>query len=206
MALMYTPPAFAVDENDAWGVVAEAGAGMFIRQSESGLVSVFAPVTLSDDRRVLRTHIAKANAWWKGIDVDTEVLIIFLAASAYVSPTNYPSRLDGAQHVPTWNYVAAEVRGRATVVADRDWLHDQTGAVTQRFEAGRDPEWHVSETSAEYLEKQYHAIVGIEVQVTSIEGKAKLSQNRLEPDREQVRAALRAGAPADQVVADWMDR
>ena len=203
---MYTPPAFAMDDDEAWGVVSEAGAGMFIRHGDSGLLSVFAPVTVSPDRRTLRTHIAKANAWWKDIDGETDVLIVFLAASAYVSPTNYPSRLEGAQHVPTWNYVAAEVRGRATVTGDRDWLHEQTGAVTQRFEAGRDPEWHVSETSAEYLEKQYHAIVGIEVQVTSIEGKAKLSQNRLEQDREQVRAALRTGSLADQTVADWMDR
>ena len=203
---MYTPPAFAIDENEAWNVVAEAGAGMFVRQSSSGLLSVFAPVTLSEDRTILRTHIAKANSWWKDIEGETDVLIIFLAASAYVSPTNYPSRLEGAQHVPTWNYVAAEVRGRATVLTDRDWLHEQTGAVTNRFESGRDPEWHVSETSADYLEKQYHAIVGVEVRVTSIEGKAKLSQNRLEQDRDQVRSALQAGGPADQVVGDWMAR
>jgi transcriptional regulator len=195
-----------MDDEGAWRVVHEAGAGVFVRASATGLLSVFAPVTLSDGRSILRTHIAKANEFWRDLADGDEVLIIFLAASAYVSPSNYPSRLEGANHVPTWNYVAAEVRGQVRVITERDWLHEQTGAVTQRFESGRDPEWHVSETSAEYLEKQYHAIVGLEVTVTSIEGKAKLSQNRLDGDRETVRDALAAGTPSDQIVAHWMQR
>jgi transcriptional regulator len=203
---MYTPPKFAVDEDTAWGIVAEAGAGLFVRHGEDGLASVLLPVLVSSDRTLVSAHVAKANSWWRGLSDGAEVLAVFVAASAYVSPTNYPSRLEGVNHVPTWNYVMAEVRGRVTLHHDVDWLHQQTGGVTDHFEASRDPRWSTAETSEEYLAKQYQAIVGISLTVTGITASAKLSQNRVDVDREQVRSALADGSLADQVVADWMAR
>ena len=108
---MYVPPSFAVDEDDAWRVVDDAGAGMLVIQSDDGLSSVYVPVIVSDDRRTMRMHVAKANPWWKSVGDGAEVLALFLAASAYVTPSYYPSRLENPGVVPTWNYVAAEVRG-----------------------------------------------------------------------------------------------
>ena len=201
---MYVPPSFAIDEDDAWRVVNDAGAGMLVIQSESGLSSVYVPVIVSDDRRTIRTHVAKANPWWRAVGESADVLALFLAASAYVTPSYYPSRLENPDVVPTWNYVAAEVRGTATIYNDNEWKLDQTTALTSRFEAGRDPEWRADDLDPRYRELQMKAIVGIEIAVSFIEGKAKLSQNRPDIDRRSVRESFSEGSWAERTVAQRM--
>jgi transcriptional regulator len=201
---VYVPPKHAVDEEAAWNIVREAGAGMLIVATPEGLQSVFVPVVVSDDRAKILTHVAKANSWWRTLSDGDEVLGLFLVASAYVSPSNYPSRLESPGVVPTWNYVAAEVRGRLTVHDDPEWLQRQVRLVTGQFEAGRSPEWHVEDAPADYVERQVKAIVGIEIDVVAITGKAKLSQNRPEIDHDSVRDNLAQGTPAERNVAARM--
>ncbi len=201
---MYVPPKHAIDEEAAWAIVREAGAGMLIVETPEGLQSVFVPVVVSDDRTKILTHVAKANSWWRSLQDGDEVLGLFLVASAYVSPSNYPSRFENSGVVPTWNYVAAEVRGRLTVHDDPEWLQRQVHLVTDQFEAGRSPEWHVEDASADYVERQVKAIVGIEIDVEVIQGKAKLSQNRPDVDHHSVRDNLAQGTPAERNVAARM--
>lgn len=201
---MYVPPKHAVDEAAAWRIVTEAGAGMLIAATPEGLQSVYVPVVVSDDRTTILTHVARANPWWRSLNDGDEVLGLFLVASAYVSPSNYPSRLENPGVVPTWNYVAAEVRGRATVHDDPEWLQRQVRRLTERFEAGRSPEWRVDDSSPEYVERQVKAIVGIEIDVEAITGKAKLSQNRPAVDHDAVRDNFAQGPPAERNVAARM--
>jgi transcriptional regulator len=201
---VYIPPKHAVDGDEAWKIVNDAGAGMLVIATSSGLASVFVPVVVSDDRLTMTSHLAKANSWWKSVGDDTDVLALFLAASAYVTPSYYPSRLENPAVVPTWNYVAAEVRGRLTLHEDPDWKLNQARTVTQRFESGRDPEWRVGDLDEEYRESQLKAIVGIEIAITSIEGKAKLSQNRPMIDRDSVRDHFADGTLEEQNVAKRM--
>jgi transcriptional regulator len=201
---VYVPPKHAIDEAAAWDVVREAGAGMLVVETPDGLQSVFVPVVVSDDRSTILTHVAKANSWWRSLHDGDEVLGLFLVASAYVSPTNYPSRFENPGVVPTWNYVAAEVRGRLHVHDDPEWLHRQVRLVTGQFEAGRTPEWRVEDASAEYVDRQVRAIVGIEIEVVAIQGKAKLSQNRPDVDHDAVRDNLAQGTPAERNVAARM--
>lgn len=204
MGTVYVPPKFAVGQDDAWKVVDDAGAAMLVVTSPEGLLSVFVPILVSEDRHTLQTHVARANAWWKAVGDGAEVLALFLTASAYVSPSNYPSRLENPGVVPTWNYVAAEVRGRATVHDDLDWKWRQTGLVTGHFERGREPEWRADDLDGHFREQQLKAIVGIEIDVLSIEGKAKLSQNRPEIDRVHVRENLERGSLGERNVAKRM--
>ncbi len=201
---MYVPPKHAIDEEAAWNVIREAGAGMLVVETPDGLQSVFVPVVVSDDRSRILTHVAKANSWWRSLHDGDEVLGLFLVASAYVSPTNYPSRFENPGVVPTWNYVAAEVRGRLHVHDDPEWLDRQVRLVTDQFEAGRSPEWHVEDASEEYVARQVKAIVGIEIDVVAIQGKAKLSQNRPDVDHDAVRDNLAEGTPAERNVAARM--
>lgn len=201
---MYVPPLFATDDDDAWRVVDDAGAGMLVIQSDAGLASVYVPIIVSEDRHTIRTHVAKANPWWKAVGEGADVLALFLAASAYVTPSYYPSRLENPGVVPTWNYVAAEVRGRATIRDQSEWKLAQTTAVTSRFEAGRDPEWRADDLDPHYRELQMKAIVGVEIDVVSIEGKAKLSQNRPDIDRRSVRENFTKGSLAERIVARRM--
>ena len=201
---MFVPPTFAVADEDAWDIVEAVGAGVMVRHGVSGLASVVVPFVVAEDRATLTTHVAKANDWWRDVADGDEVLVLFLAASGYVSPSYYPSRLTGRPHVPTWNYVATEVLGTVTLHHDRDWLVEQTGELTDHFEAVRTPPWSVAESSPEYLERQYGGIVGVTIAVTAVTGKKKLSQNRDEADRAFVRESLAQGRDNERAVATWM--
>lgn len=182
-------------------IVRDAGAGALVIATPQGLASVFVPVIVSNDRRTLTSHLAKANPWWKTVKTGDEVLALFLAASAYVSPSYYPSRLENPGVVPTWNYVAAEVRGRLRLHEEPEWKLNQVRAVTQQFERGRDPEWRVDDLDEKYRQGQLTAVVGIEIDVVSIEGKAKLSQNRPEEDQISVRDHFAEGTLSERNVA-----
>jgi transcriptional regulator len=201
---MYVPTKHAVDDEAAWSIVRDVGAGMLVVNTSAGLMSVFVPVVVSDDRATILTHVAKANPWWRAVRDGEEVLGLFLAASAYVSPSNYPSRLEKPGVVPTWNYVAAEVRATLKVHDDPAWLGRQVRLVTEQFEAERSPQWHVDDSSPTYVDAQLNAIVGIELEVTAITGKAKLSQNRPAVDRDSVRDNFATGTASERVVAAWI--
>ncbi|MBW4077014.1 MAG: FMN-binding negative transcriptional regulator [Acidobacteria bacterium] len=202
---MYVPVNFAVSDDEAWRVVTDAGAGMLVITASEGLASVFVPVLVSEDRRSLSAHVAKANPWWKSASDGSDVLALFVAASAYVSPRNYPSRFENPNTVPTWNYAAAEVRGTLTLHTDLQWKHDQVRSLTHHFEQGSEEEWLVDDLDARYRDGQLQAIVGIEITVTSIEAKAKLSQNRQEIDRLNVRANFEQGTLVQRGVAARMN-
>jgi len=202
---VYVPPKHAVDVEAAWAIVREAGAGMLVVAAPDGLQSVFVPVIVSEDRTRILSHVARANSWWRALRDGDEVLGLFLVASAYVSPSNYPSRFESPGVVPTWNYVAAEVRGRLTVHDDPSWLGRQVRALTEQFEAGRSPEWRVEDAPSEYIDRQVGAIVGVEIDVVSITGKAKLSQNRPDVDHHSVRDNFAQGSPVERNVAARMN-
>lgn len=201
---MYVPPKHSVDDEAAWSIVNEAGAGMVVISAPDGLQSVFVPVVVSDDRATILTHVARANPWWRSLANGTDVLALFLTASTYISPSNYPSRFERPGTVPTWNFVAAEVRGRIIVHDDPEWLQRQVRVVTDRFEANRAVRWSVEDAPSAYVAQQVKAIVGIEIDVVSIQGKAKLSQNRPDVDRDAVRDNLATGSLSERIVAEHM--
>jgi len=204
MGDVYVPPKFAVDDDGAWRIVNDAGAGMLVIATEDGLESVFVPVIVSEDRATIWSHLAKANPWWKSARDGMDVLALFLAASAYVSPSHYPSRLENPGVVPTWNYEAAEVRGRLTLHQANEWKLNQVRDLTSHFEQGRTPQWRVDDLDEKYRNGQLHAIVGIEISVVSIVGKAKLSQNRPDVDRRSVREHFLEGTLQEKNVAQRM--
>jgi transcriptional regulator len=202
---MYVPPKFSVEQEAAWTIVKEAGAGLLVAKGPGGMQSVFVPVVVNEDRTMLTSHVAKANNWWKALRDGDEVLAVFLAASAYVSPSNYPSRFENPGVVPTWNFVMAEVRGTVKIHADAEWLKIQTTSVTEEFERERNPEWLVSEIPNEYYDQQLKAIIGLEITVSGIQGKAKLSQNRPEIDHDSVRDNFAQGTLSEQNVSSRMN-
>lgn len=205
MCLVYRPPQFLLDDDDAWKIVADVGAATLVRTTENGLESAFAPVIVSESRDKLFAHLARANSWWRGATPDADVLALFVAASAYVSPLNYPSRVDNPHVVPTWNYVMVQVRGTVRFHDDAEWTLDQVRSLTHHFEHDHDPEWRVDDMDATYRASQVKAIVGVEIDVVAIEGKAKLSQNRPEVDRLGVRSNFANGSLAERIVAERMD-
>ena len=151
----------------------------------------------------LRGHVARANPVWRDASRDVEALVIFQGPGLYISPSWYATKRETAKVVPTWNYVVVHAHGALRVIDNRDWLRDFVEKLTNRHEAGRREPWKVTDAPADFIDKQLGAIVGIEVPMTRLIGKWKVSQNRPAADRHGVVEALRQeGDHAAAAMAD----
>jgi transcriptional regulator len=137
-------------------------------------------------------HIAIANTQWQTAAPGAGALAIVHGPQAYISPAWYESKARHGRVVPTWNYETVHLSGTVTFHQDSQWLRAFVTRLTRRHEDGREHPWAVSDAPPEYIDGQLRAIVGVELAITSIEAKQKLSQNRSELDREGVVAGLRA--------------
>jgi transcriptional regulator len=158
------------------------------------------------DRGMLRGHLARPNPQWRDTSADVEALAIFDGADAYVSPALYEEKRLTGKVVPTWNYVTVLAHGTLVARPEPDWLLAHVRRLVERHEAGRTEPWSIEDTPAGYVETMVRAIVGLELRVTRLEAKRKLSQNRSAADIEGVIAGLTGGTPGDQAVAIEMGR
>lgn len=150
----------------------------------------------------LRGHVARANAVWRECGEGAEVLAIFQGPDSFITPAWYPTKQETGEVVPTWNYVVAHAHGRMRVIEDREWLRAHVEALTRRHETGRAKPWAVSDAPADYIQKLLGAIVGVEIAVTRLVGKWKVSQNRSVRDRTGVIEGLqREGTEAAAAMA-----
>ena len=92
--------------------------------------------------------------------------------------------------MPTWNYASVHAYGTARAVTDREWLRDLLHRLSTRHEAREAAPWRMRDLPEAYLEAMLGGIVGVEIAVTRLEGKFKLSQNRPASDRPRIVAAL----------------
>lgn len=170
-----------------------------------GLFASHLPFVLDAERGeygVLRTHVALANPQGRLLSEEREILVLFQGPHAYISPSWY------AKHpsVPTWNYAVVHAYGLPRLLSD-DELRATLEDVVTLYESGFEQPWTLQELPAEYLNGMARGIVGIEIALTRLEGKFKLSQNRSQEDRERVIARLRqSGYALDSETADWMQR
>jgi transcriptional regulator len=138
-------------------------------------------------------HVARANPLWREAD-GQPVLAVFQGPQAYVSPNWYPSKFQHGKAVPTWNYTMVQAHGTLRAIEDPEWLRAFVTRLTERHEGGRPAPWHVADAPPDYLDAMLKAIVGIEIEVTRLEGKFKLSQNRSAEDRTGVVLGLESDA------------
>jgi transcriptional regulator len=149
----------------------------------------------------IRGHVARPNPQWRGPATDVEALVLIDGPEGYISPAWYENKRRTGRDVPTWNYVAVQARGPLIIHEDAAWLEDCVRRLTDRHEAGRAHPWSIDDAPRDYLEGQLRAIVGLEVRITRLEAKRKLSQNRVAADFEGARAGLRDGSP-DEVALE----
>ena len=149
----------------------------------------------------LRGHVARANPVWREFSRDLDTLVIFQGPGTYVSPAWYPTKRQTGKVVPTWNYAVVHAHGALTVIEDRAWLRDFVTGLTDRHEAARPEPWRVTDAPADYIEAQLGAIVGLELRLTRLVGKWKMSQNRPEADRAGVIAGFRESGLAGEEIA-----
>ncbi|MCW5576095.1 MAG: FMN-binding negative transcriptional regulator [Burkholderiales bacterium] len=190
---MYQPPLFREDDLAIQHDLIRAHPfGALVTLASTGLVANSVPFVLdttAGERGTLRCHVARANPLWRQ-PPDGEVLAVFHGPQVYVTPSWYPSKREHGKVVPTWNYAVVHVRGPLVIRDDRDWLLDLVSRLTAGQESPMPQPWAVGDAPADYIERMLEAIVGIEIPVTRIEGKWKVSQNRSEADRTGVAAAL----------------
>lgn len=139
----------------------------------------------------LQGHVARPNPVWSETWPGAEVLLVFQGSHHYVTPSWYPSKAEHGKVVPTWNYIIVHARGAMTAIEDTDWLLAHVNALTDHQETSRAIPWAVDDAPADYIEKMIGGIVGLEISLTSLEGKWKMSQNRNAADRAGVVDGLR---------------
>ena len=157
---------------------------------------------------ILRAHVARANPVWREARADVEALVVFQGAQAYISPSWYPAKAEHGKVVPTWNYVMVQGRGTLRAVDDAQWLRAFVGRLTQHHEAAQAKPWAVTDAPPEYIDSMLRAIVGIEIVLSSLVGKWKVSQNRSVAERTGVVRGLRGredSPTASNTMADWVD-
>jgi transcriptional regulator len=191
---MYCPNHFREDRLEALhGFIARHPLATLVTSVDARPDANHVPVLLDRARGTfgaLRGHVARANPVWRTIADNSEVLVLFHGADAYVSPSSYPSKRTDGRVVPTWNYAVVHARGHIRWIHHHDRLHEVVRTLTDEHEAARDAPWAVTDAPASYIDGMLKAIVGFEIELTELEGKIKASQNKSDIDRAGVRTAL----------------
>ena len=191
---MYQPPHFREDDLASQHALIRAHPfGLLISAGADGPVANALPFQLSADaspRGTLRLHMARANGQWRDIAAGAPVLAVFQGTNAYVTPSWYATKRETGKVVPTWNYAIVQARGVATVIHDAAWLHAQVSSLTLDHERRRAEPWQVDDAPETYVAAQMKGIVGVEIEITAIEGKWKVSQNRPAADIAAVASGL----------------
>ncbi len=151
----------------------------------------------------LSAHVARGNDLLEDLAENPDVLVVFQGPNAYISPSWYATKEETGRVVPTWNYATVHAKGRARAIDDPAWLRAQIAALTDRNEASFAVPWSVDDAPSDYIDGLVGAIVGVEIEIESLQGKWKVSQNQSAANAAGVLAGLRAGnLPDAQAMAD----
>lgn len=198
---MYQPPAFReTDTATQQAFIAAHPLGLLISGGAAGLLANPIPFALYPDEGpngTLRAHLSRGNAQWQDLAAAPEVLIVFQGTEHYITPSWYAQKAIDGKVVPTWNYAVVQARGTARIVEDAAWLLANVSALTDQQEGPRAKPWSVADAPESFIAAQLKGIVGIEIAITSLEGKFKASQNRPEADRHGVAEGLSAETSPD---------
>ncbi|MCC7326581.1 MAG: FMN-binding negative transcriptional regulator [Burkholderiales bacterium] len=199
---MYLPSHFEEPRGDALReLIRSHPLGTLITQDRNGALQADPIPFLLDagpgEHGTLLGHVARANPLWRESRDEIDALVVFHGAQSYISPGWYPSKTLHGKAVPTWNYLIVQARGRLRAIDDRAWLRAFVTRLTERHEARQVMPWHVTDAPADYIESMLGAIIGIEIELGSLVGKWKASQNRDADDRAGVVDGLTVLAERD---------
>jgi len=184
---MYLPPHFTAPGPEVLHrILREHPLGMLVSHGPAGLDAEHIPFEFdpaAGPHGTLTGHVARANAVWQRCPTGTPVMVVFRGAEAYISPNWYPSKHEAHRQVPTWNYEVVHVHGTITVHDDERYVRGVVARLTRRHDAAEPRPWKMTDSAPEYIESMLRNIIGIEIAVTSMVGKVKLSQNKEARDR-----------------------
>jgi transcriptional regulator len=196
---MYTPAHFAADPDAVRALLARPAAANLVTMTSQGLLATLIPFVFDPtvgEHGALLGHLARNNAQWSEPPIG-ESLVLIQGSDAYISPSWYASKAEHGRVVPTWNYSTAHVYGDLVVHDDPAWLDSLVRRLTDLHEAGSERPWSVDDAPERFIAGQLRAIVGVELRITRIEAKTKLSQNRSDADVDGVVAGLCARGQAE---------
>ena len=205
---MYIPSHFAeTDEVQLHRIIRAYPLGILTTCMPDGLDANHIPFELdssSGPHGTLHGHVARANPVWQQVSSGSEVLVVFRGADGYISPNWYPSKHESHRQVPTWNYEVVHAHGTLTIHDDEKYVRGVVARLTRTQESREPQPWKMKDSAPGYIDSMLKMIVGIEVQITRIAGKIKLSQNRELRDRSNAAEELRKRAHV--ALADAMER
>jgi transcriptional regulator len=209
---MYTPAHFKVE--DAVEVHALMRAHPFailVTHGADGVVATHLPTVLKVDNAGplgrIECHVARPNPQWRSIAPGAEALLIFQGPNAYIRPGWYPSKAEHGKAVPTWNYAVVHAYGPLQVMSDKAWLLAHVSELSDQQEAPYAARWSMADAPQSYLDAMARGIVGLTLEITRLEGKMKMSQNREDRDRAGVVHGLVERAEGDDAaIAGLVER
>jgi transcriptional regulator len=186
---MYIPAHFREDRPEILHqAIREIGFATLITQGGDGVEANHLPMLLEEG--ALKGHFARANPVWKSLDPGKEALAIFLGPNFYVTPSWYATKAETGKVVPTWNYLTVHAYGRLSLFDEEARLRSLVDGLTRRHESGRELPWSLNDAPSGFIDSQLRAIIGFEIAITRMDGKWKMSQNRVIADRQGVRDGL----------------
>ena len=179
---MYVPAHFAEPDTAVLHqLIKDHPFGILVTQGSGGLDANHLPFALVSEPGPLGTlqaHVARANPVWQELGTGAEVMVIFRAGDGYVSPNWYPSKHAFHKQVPTWNYIVAHAHGRVTIRDDERYVRGVVARLTRTHESNEPVPWKMGDSARDFIDNMVKAIVGIEIEITRLVGKSKLSQNK----------------------------
>ena len=199
---MYLPNVFREDNLETLHALIRAHPlATLITAGSGGLLANLLPFTLVDEgeRGILRAHSARANDQVNALSSGAETLIVFQGPESYITPSWYVSKQEHGRVVPTWNYAVVQARGTPRTIDDPEWIRAQITELTATQEQKRSEAWSVSDAPGPFIAGQIKAIIGIEIPISTIEGKWKVSQNRSAADQQGVEKGLREEGVSEEM-------
>ncbi|MCX5042110.1 FMN-binding negative transcriptional regulator [Aldersonia sp. NBC_00410] len=200
---MYLPAHFVPGDDAVADLLTNNGAADLITSTQAGLVATMLPFIFEPEvgeHGTLLGHLARNNDQWQE-PAFGEALVIVRGPDSYVSPSWYPSKFEHGRVVPTWNYVTAHVYGELIVHDDVEWVAGLVRRLTDLHEAANPSPWSADDAPSKFIAGQLRAIVGVEIRITRVQAKFKLSQNRPAADIDGVIAGLDAAGAHDAAAA-----
>ncbi len=179
---MYVPPHF--DESNPehlHDLIKQNPFGMLVTHGLGGLDANHIPFEfdpIQGTMGVLNAHVARANPLWQELSTGDEVLVVFRAGDAYISPNWYPSKHEAHRQVPTWNYRVVHAYGSIVIRDDERFVRGVVARLTRTHEASQSIPWKMMDSPSDFIDTMLKAIVGLEIHITRWVGKSKLSQNK----------------------------
>lgn len=203
---MYIPKHFQEDDiSKLHELIQQASFGAMVTLKDGVPLANHFPFILDPQRGPYGTligHMARANEQWRTFESVPEALVIFQGPHTYITPSWYDAKLS----VPTWNFAAVHAYGKPHIITDEQEMYQLLAKQVQTYESGFEHPWQFDHLPDDYVYKMIRGTVGFEIEITRLEGKYKLSQNRPMNDRIHVTTMLKESQdPQNVEVAELME-